>query len=192
MPISAFGILSASMIFVLFAVNVLFFPPALVLYSRYFSGCCACGPCALKNGEEASKGGGGGGGGGGDSTSTVTVTTKLGGKSGDGKRREMGNVVASASASSAAAADVDAEAAVEEMDVGKLRPIEWFYRGPFFRFVASPARYVIFVGFLALLVVGVVLAAQLETPAQQEQWYPSEHMAGPRGGEFTGGGYVMT
>jgi hypothetical protein len=35
MPISAFGALSAIMIFVLFAVNVLFFPPALVLYDRW-------------------------------------------------------------------------------------------------------------------------------------------------------------
>ena len=34
MPIAAFGILSATMIFVLFVVNVLFFPPALVLYER--------------------------------------------------------------------------------------------------------------------------------------------------------------
>ena len=37
MPISAFGILSATMIFVLFVVNVLFFPPALVLYERHLS-----------------------------------------------------------------------------------------------------------------------------------------------------------
>ena len=34
MPISAFGILSATMIAVLFAVNVLLFPPALCLYAR--------------------------------------------------------------------------------------------------------------------------------------------------------------
>ena len=35
MPISAFGALSAIMIFALFALNVLFFPPALVMYDRW-------------------------------------------------------------------------------------------------------------------------------------------------------------
>jgi predicted RND superfamily exporter protein len=144
MPISAFGILSATMIFVLFAVNVLFFPPALVLYHRYFSRCCACGPNMDKSRGSAAAA---------DAISTVTVTS---GKGVDGAP--------------------DAEAAVEEMDMNKLRPIEWFFRGPFFRFISSPARYVLVAGFLALLVVGVVLAAQLETPAEQEQWYPSEHM----------------
>jgi hypothetical protein len=145
MPIAAFGILSATMIFVLFAVNVLLFPPALVLYSKYFSTCCSCSPCGpTKKATDV---------GGGRDKSTITVITASG--------RDAGK---------------DAEAAVEEMDMGKLRPIERFYRGPFFRFISSPARYVIVASFLALLVIGIVLAAQLETPAEQEQWYPSEHM----------------
>ena len=132
MPISAFGILSATMIFVLFAVNVMFFPPALVLYSKFTSRCCACG--------------------------------------GKGKKAPVDDSHLSDKAAR------DAEAAVLGMNVAALRPIERFFHGPFHSFVSSRARYPLVAGFLALLVTGAMLAARLETPAQQEQWYPSDHM----------------
>ena len=62
------------------------------------------------------------------------------------------------------------------MDVAKLRRVERFYREPFSR--SSRTRWGSFVvaGFAALLVFGVVMASQLETPAEQEAWYPDTHL----------------
>ena len=54
MPISAFGILSATMIAVLFVVNVFMFPPALFLYSLYldkYKVCCFCTKADYKRAE---------------------------------------------------------------------------------------------------------------------------------------------
>ena len=51
------------------------------------------------------------------------------------------------------------------VDVAKLRRVERFYREPFFALVAHPVGKILVVaGFAALLVFGVVMASQLETP----------------------------
>ena len=64
-----------------------------------------------------------------------------------------------------------------KMDVAKLRPIEWFYREPFFQFVShSVIKWILVAGFFALLVIGFYNASLLETPAQQEAWYPDTHL----------------
>ena len=139
MPISAFGILSATMIFVLFVVNVLFFPPALVLYERHLSRWCTVA-CRAKTREK-------------DHASEANVASSN--------------------------PDADAEAAVArlEMDVEKLRPVEKFYRGPFFRAVAAPyVKHAVVASFIALMAVGASMAAKLQTPAKQEQWYPDDHV----------------
>ena len=54
------------------------------------------------------------------------------------------------------------------MGVAKLRRVERFYREPFFALVAHPVgKFLVVAGFAALLVFGVVMASQLETPAER-------------------------
>jgi hypothetical protein len=63
------------------------------------------------------------------------------------------------------------------MDVAKLRPIEWFYREPFHACVAHPViKFFVVASFAALLAIGVKMASELETPAEQEAWYPDTHL----------------
>ena len=57
------------------------------------------------------------------------------------------------------------------VDVAKLRRVEQFYREPFCARRAPVGKFLVVAGFAALLVFGVVMASQLETPAEQEAWY---------------------
>jgi hypothetical protein len=93
-------------------------------------------------------------------------------------RRVTVNPFALAGSYDPADTDSDAEAGTKNyaMDKKKLRRVEWFYREPFFYFIKSPAKYVLLTAFAALLVYGAWGANKLEPPAQQEQWYPSDHM----------------
>jgi len=62
------------------------------------------------------------------------------------------------------------------LDVSSLGRIERFYHGPFFRFISHRVvRAIVVLGFASLFVAGALLASSLETPAEQERWYPSHH-----------------
>ena len=189
MPISAFGILSATMVFFLFAVNVAFFPPALMLYDRYVGKMCVCARLVGDKDADAEVAGSKPGKGT-DGTSSATIDPKSRVHAwNDSKpviarvmsprvRRVTVNPFALAGSYDPADTDSDAEAGTKNyaMDKKKLRRVEWFYREPFFYFIKSPAKYVLLTAFAALLVYGAWGANKLEPPAQQEQWYPSDHM----------------
>lgn len=194
MPIAAFGALSAIMIFVLFALNVLFFPPALVIYDRWVRNAEAR---RAKDGREGCR-------------ARVyafffaSAGERLRGETNGGFREKTNrnetlhvNEASNASFDSESsdgivAVDVQVTSDVESrfqsptklretetrgVDVAKLRRVERFYREPFFALVAHPVGKFLFVaGFAALLVFGVVMASQLETPAEQEAWYPDTHL----------------
>ena len=168
MPISAFGALSAIMIFVLFAVNVLFFPPALVLYDRW-----------VRNAARRRADGEG------------TLAACLGGfgrkKKGPEareKKEDADDVGSESSGDVAVVVGVDDVSSSSErlrresrMDVAKLRRVEWFYREPFHACVAHPVlKFFVVASFAALLAIGVKMASELETPAEQEAWYPDTHL----------------
>ena len=143
MPISAFGALSAIMIFALFALNVLFFPPALVMYDRWVERAKARA-ARRANGRQPF------------AADDASVES---GSSGD------------------VAVELHVDVSESRMDVAKLRRVEWFYREPFFACVAHPvAKFFVVAGFAVLLAVGVAMASQLETPAEQEAWYPDDHL----------------
>ena len=197
MPIAAFGALSAIMIFVLFALNVLFFPPALVIYDRWVRNAEARRATFVERGGRrarlsaflfffASD----------SERRTPNGETNGGFREKTKTNRETLVRVNEASMSfdSESSGDVAVDVQVTDVDsrfhtaklpretspradVAKLRRVERFYREPFFALVAHPAGKFLFVaGFAALLVFGVVMASQLETPAEQEAWYPDTHL----------------
>jgi protein dispatched 1 len=185
MPISAFGALSAIMIFVLFAVNVLFFPPALVLYDRWVRNAAR----RRANGEgklTACLGGFGCvGPPGRDVAARADDADDVGSESSGDVAVVVGVDDASSSSSDGAGA-LSSDASLgsgrrgrreSRMDVAKLRPIEWFYREPFHACVAHPViKFFVVASFAALLAIGVKMASELETPAEQEAWYPDTHL----------------
>jgi protein dispatched 1 len=185
MPISAFGALSAIMIFVLFAVNVLFFPPALVLYDRWVRN--AARRRANGEGKLAACLGGFGcvGPPGRDVAARADDADDVGSESSGDVAVVVGVDDASSSSSDGAGA-LSSDASLgsgrrgrreSRMDVAKLRPIEWFYREPFHACVAHPViKFFVVASFAALLAVGVKMASELETPAEQEAWYPDTHL----------------
>ena len=64
-----------------------------------------------------------------------------------------------------------------EANIKRLRPIERFFRNQFYAFISyRPVCYIVIAAFLTLLGVSLKLALELETPAQQEQWYPTAHL----------------
>ena len=182
MPISAFGILSATMIAVLFVVNVLMFPPALFLYSLYldkFRVCCFCTKADYKRTERYDL-----------ETATTTLSISsleevvdegntrshketINGKDEEDEAILNGGGEDNASSSSPRPMDtLDSEA-----NIKRLRPIERFFRNQFYTFISYRAIcYVVIAGFLTLLGFSLKLALELETPAQQEQWYPTAHL----------------
>ena len=185
MPISAFGALSAIMIFVLFAVNVLFFPPALVLYDRWVRN--AARRRANGEGKLAACLGGFGCKGknpGRDIAARADEIDDVGSESSGDVAVVVGVDDASSSSSDGAGAlSSDASQSgrtarrESRMDVAKLRPIEWFYREPFHACVAHPViKFFVVASFAALLAIGVKMASELETPAEQEAWYPDTHL----------------
>jgi hypothetical protein len=185
MPISAFGALSAIMIFVLFAVNVLFFPPALVLYDRWVRN--AARRRANGEGKLAACLGGFGCKGknpGRDVAARADEIDDVGSESSGDVAVVVGVDDASSSSSDGAGALSSDESArsgrprsESRMDVAKLRPIEWFYREPFHACVAHPViKFFVVASFAALLAIGVKMASELETPAEQEAWYPDTHL----------------
>ncbi len=162
MPIAAFGILSATMIFVLFVVNVLFFPPALVLYERRLKRWSLWGlvPKMRRGDGGADERGEHGGGGG----------KRLGGNDDDPDGEKIGSGV-SGIPTLPPSPDL-----APSLDVSSLGRIERFYHGPFFRFISHRVvRAIVVLGFASLFVAGATLASSLETPAEQERWYPSHH-----------------
>ena len=179
MPIAAFGALSAIMIFVLFALNVLFFPPALVIYDRWLMN--------QRNAEARRTTGR-------EGCRARVYAFFFAGRAGRGETRGETRDVkneASMSFDSESSDDVAVDVRVAEtesrfrvtslresrVDVAKLRRVERFYREPFFALVAHPVgKFLVVAGFAALLVFGVVMASQLETPAEQEAWYPDTHL----------------
>ena len=182
MPISAFGILSATMIAVLFVVNVLMFPPALFLYSLYldkFKVCCFCTKADYKRTERYDL-----------ETATTTLSmASLGdivvneenndietSQKGTGNEMEAApNAGDEQNASSNAPRPMDT--LDSEANIKRLRPIERFFRNQFYTFISyRPVCYIVIAGFLSLLSVSLKLALELETPAQQEQWYPTAHL----------------
>lgn len=215
MPISAFGILSATMVFFLFVVNVAFFPPALMLYDRYVGKMCSCARLVGDKAANAEVPGSRPASADGSPTSTATLSndaalndtarvrihawessektptltlapTQTKAATGGGRVRRVtvnpfalrGSYAADGGDGSDDSSMDDAESGTKNfaMDKKRLRPVEWFYREPFFRFIKSPARHAILVAFVALLLYGAWGANKLEPPAQQEQWYPSDHM----------------
>jgi hypothetical protein len=186
MPISAFGALSAIMIFVLFAVNVLFFPPALVLYDRWVRN--AARRRANGEGKLAACLGGFGCKGkypARDVAARADEIDDVGSESSGDVAVVVGVDDASSSSSDGAGA-LSSDASLgsgrtarreSRMDVAKLRPIEWFYREPFHACVAHPViKFFVVASFAALLAIGVKMASELETPAEQEAWYPDTHL----------------
>lgn len=210
MPISAFGILSATMVFFLFVVNVAFFPPALMLYDRYVGKMCSCARLVGDKAANAEVRGSKPASADESPTSTATLRapalndtarrvhawessekprasapTRTKPANGGRVRRVTVNPFALRGSYAADGGDGGDDSSIDDaesgtknfaMDKKRLRPVEWFYREPFFRFVTSPARYAILVAFVALLLYGAWGANKLEPPAQQEQWYPSDHM----------------
>jgi hypothetical protein len=180
MPIAAFGALSAIMIFVLFALNVLFFPPALVIYDRWLMNQRNAEARRARDGREGCR--------------ARVYAFFFAGRAGRGETRGETRDVkneASMSFDSESSDDVAVDVRVAEtesrfrvtslresrVDVAKLRRVERFYREPFFALVAHPVgKFLVVAGFAALLVFGVVMASQLETPAEQEAWYPDTHL----------------
>ena len=182
MPIAAFGALSAIMIFVLFALNVLFCPPALVIYDRGLMNQRNAEARRARDGRE------------GCLARVFKNAFFFAGGAGRGETRGETRDVkneASISFDSESSDDVAVDVRVAEtesrfrvtslresrVDVAKLRRVERFYREPFFALVAHPVgKFLVVAGFAALLVFGVVMASQLETPAEQEAWYPDTHL----------------
>ena len=190
MPIAAFGALSAIMIFVLFALNVLFFPPALVIYDRWVRNAEAR---RAKDGREGCRarvyafffsGGGETNGGFREKTNrneTLHVNeasmSSFDSESSDGIVAVDVQVTSDVESRFQSPTKLAGETETRGVDVAKLRRVERFYREPFFALVAHPIGKFLFVaGFAALLVFGVVMASQLETPAEQEAWYPDTHL----------------
>ena len=176
MPIASFGALSAIMIFVLFTLNVLFFPPALVMYDKWVrrAKARAARRADAKRrrlaGDESSVDS--------ESSGKVAVDIRLDERDAAGARHESSKAIRNDDAiSTLESADSDVRESESRMDVAKLRRVEWFYREPFFAFVAHPAlKFLVVAGFAALLAIGVATAARLETPAEQEAWYPDDHV----------------
>jgi len=182
MPISAFGILSATMIAVLFVVNVLMFPPALFLYSLYldkFKVCCFCTKANYKRTERYD-------------LETATTTLSMA-SLGDVVVNEENNDIETSQEGTSKKMEAAPNAGVEdnassntprpmdtldsEANIKRLRPIERFFRNQFYTFISyRPVCYIVIAGFLSLLSVSLKLALELETPAQQEQWYPTAHL----------------
>ena len=63
-----------------------------------------------------------------------------------------------------------------EKEAPKLRAIERFFMGPFFKLLAGPMKYVSLAVFAALFVVGIVGWSKLDVPRDPEQWFPNNHM----------------
>ena len=185
MPISAFGILSATMVFFLFVVNVAFFPPALMLYDRYVGKMCSCARLVGDKAANAEVRGSKPASADESPTSTDTLRapalndtarrvhawessekprasapTRTKPANGGRVRRVTVNPFALRGSYAADGGDGGDDSSIDDaesgtknfaMDKKRLRPVEWFYREPFFRFVTSPARYAILVAFVALL-----------------------------------------
>lgn len=189
MPISAFGILSATMIAVLFVVNVFMFPPALFLYSLYldkYKVCCFCTKADYKRTERYDL-----------ETATTTLSmASLGDvvavdeennkEKTDDESKEGGMSKGTEAATSGGGGGEDnassniprpMDTLDSEANIKRLRPIERFFRNQFYAFISyRPVCYIVIAAFLTLLGVSLKLALELETPAQQEQWYPTAHL----------------
>ena len=213
MPISAFGILSATMIAVLFFINVLMFPPALFLYSLYlekYKVCCCFQKQDYKRTERYDL-----------ETTNLPTTTETGStvfidfNSNDDieqqqqQQQQQQHVQEKMSMSRDSITNIDEDTddfaqtttttttttatststltqrqqqnpmdtLDSEANIKRLRPIERFFRNQFYSFISfRPICYAIVAGFLVLLAVSLKLSLELETPAQQEQWYPTKHL----------------
>ena len=180
MPIAAFGALSAIMIFVLFALNVLFFPPALVIYDRWLMN---------QRNAEARRAGGR------EGCRARLRVFFFAGRAGRGETRAERHAMSKTKrrcrsirnrpttsrwTSGSRKLNRDSASRVSASRAWTSRNCaasSGSTENRFFALVAHPVgKFLVVAGFAALLVFGVVMASQLETPAEQEAWYPDTHL----------------
>ena len=123
MPISTFGIYAALCIFLLYWINVIIMPPALICWERMRTKC---------------------------------KTQDENGNAEDRDKTEMGESNAS-------------------LVVEKLRSIEKYFNGAHTNFIKE-FKYCIFTLFVGITICGIYFCTTLETPDEQEDYFPKSHM----------------
>ena len=64
----------------------------------------------------------------------------------------------------------------EKRDTKKLRFTERFFYQHYYKFLKSPARFLVLLAFAGLFFLGAYLWLQLDLPTEPEQWFPADHM----------------